>query len=96
MSSSRDDKRKDAEISGSEEVLVILFREAQREALVVVEVEIDIRGKVVGARVMRHADYGLDDAALAAAKSTEFEPALMGTTPVPVRYQLPYRFKVRG
>ena len=72
------------------------FREAQREALVVVEVEIDVRGRVVGARVMRHADFGLDDAALAAAKATEFEPALMGTTPVPVRYQLPYRFKVRG
>lgn len=72
------------------------FRQAQREALVVIEVEIDAKGKVVSARVLRHADFGLDDAALAAAKSTEFEPALMGTTPVPVRYQLPYRFKVRG
>ena len=72
------------------------FRQAQREALVVIEVEIDVRGKVVGARVLRKADYGLDEAALAAAKATVFEPALMGTTPVPVRYQLPYRFKVRG
>ena len=72
------------------------FRQAQREALVVIEVEIDVRGKVVGARVLRRADFGLDDAALAAARATEFEPALMGTTPVPVRYQLPYRFKVRG
>lgn len=72
------------------------FRRAQREALVVIEVEIDVRGKVVGARVLRKADFGLDEAALAAAKATEFEPALMGTTPVPVRYQLPYRFKVRG
>src|SRR5689334_7154897 len=72
------------------------FRQAQREALVVIEVEIDAKGKVVSARVLRHADFGLDDAALTAAKSTEFEPALMGTTPVPVRYQLPYRFKVRG
>lgn len=72
------------------------FRQAQREALVVIEVEIDVEGRVVGARVLRHADYGLDDAALAAAKATAFEPALVGTTPVPVRYQLPYRFKVRG
>lgn len=72
------------------------FRQAQREALVVIEVEIDVRGRVVGARVLRHAEFGLDDAALAAAKATVFEPALMGTTPVPVRYQLPYRFKVRG
>ncbi len=72
------------------------FRDAQREALVVIEVEIDARGRVVSARVIRHADYGLDDAALTAARHTEFEPALMGTQPVPVRYQIPYRFKVRG
>jgi periplasmic protein TonB len=72
------------------------FRRAQREALVVIEVEIDVHGKVTGARVLRHAEYGLDDAALAAAKQTEFEPALMGTTPVAVRYQIPYRFQVRG
>jgi periplasmic protein TonB len=72
------------------------FRQAQREALVVVEVEIDVRGHVTNARVMRHADFGLDDAALAAAKQTEFEPALMGAQPVAVRYQIPYRFKVRG
>ena len=72
------------------------FRQAQREALVVVELEIDARGKVVSARVLRHAEYGLDDAALAAARQTEFEPALMGTTPVAVRYQIPYRFRVRG
>ncbi|HEU0036031.1 MAG TPA: TonB family protein [Kofleriaceae bacterium] len=72
------------------------FRDAQREALVVVEVEIDARGHVVSARVIRHADFGLDDAALAAAKQTDFEPALMGTQPVAVRYQIPYRFKVRG
>ena len=72
------------------------FRDAQREAVVVIEVEIDITGKVVGARVLKHADYGLDDAALAAAKQTTFEPARMQNQPVPVRYQIPYRFKVRG
>ncbi len=72
------------------------FRDAQREALVVVEVEIDASGRVVSARVIKHADYGLDDSALAAAKQTTFEPALMGTQPVAVRFQIPYRFKVRG
>jgi len=35
-------------------------------------------------------------AALAAAKQTDFEPALVGNQPVPVRYQIPYRFRVRG
>lgn len=72
------------------------FRRAQREALVVIEVVIDVRGKVVDARVLRHAEFGLDAAALAAAKATEFEPALIGAQPVSVRYQIPYRFKVRG
>jgi len=72
------------------------FRDAQREALVVVEVELDEQGHVTGARVVRHAEFGLDDAALAAAKQTEFEPALVGTQAVPVRYQIPYRFRVRG
>jgi protein TonB len=72
------------------------FRQADREALVVVEVEIDAQGHVTGARVMRHGEFGLDDAALAAAKQTDFEPALVGTQPVPVRFQIPYRFRVRG
>ena len=62
----------------------------------VIEVEIDASGHVAGARVLKHAEFGLDDAALAAAKQTVFEPALMGTQPVPVRFQIPYRFKVRG
>jgi protein TonB len=72
------------------------FRQANREAQVVVEVEIDAHGHVTGARVIRHAEFGLDEAALAAAKQTEFEPALVGTQPVPVRFQIPYRFRVRG
>lgn len=70
------------------------FRQAEREALVVVEVELDAAGHVTNAKVIRHAEFGLDDAALAAAKQTEFEPALVGTQPVPVRYQIPYRFQV--
>jgi len=72
------------------------FRQANREAQVVVEVEIDAQGHVTGARVIRHGEFGLDEAALTAAKQTEFEPALVGTQPVPVRFQIPYRFRVRG
>jgi TonB family protein len=71
------------------------FRDANREAVVVVEVELDAAGHVTNAKVVRHAEFGLDDAALAAARATEFEPALVGTQPVPVRYQIPYRFRVR-
>jgi protein TonB len=72
------------------------FRQANREAQVVIEVELDAQGHVTGARVIRHGEFGLDEAALAAAKQTEFEPALVGTQPVPVRFQIPYRFRVRG
>jgi hypothetical protein len=31
-----------------------------------------------------------------AAELTEFEPALVGTDPVAVRYRIPYRIRVRG
>ncbi len=72
------------------------FRGAAREALVVVEVELDPRGRVVQARVLRGAGFGLDEAALDAARRTDFEPALVGSAPVAVRYQIPFRFRVRG
>lgn len=72
------------------------FRETAREVVVVVEVEIDAKGRVVEARIVRRAGFGLDEAVLSAARSTEFEPALVGAEPVAVRYQIPYRIRVRG
>jgi protein TonB len=70
------------------------FRQAQREALVVVEVELDAQGRVMAAKAVKKAGFGLDEAAVTAARATEFEPAFVGDQPVPVRYQIPYRFKV--
>jgi periplasmic protein TonB len=72
------------------------FRSSAREIVVVVEVEIDTDGRVIAARIVRNVGFGLDEAALTAAKNTEWEPALVGTQPVPVRYQIPYRIRVRG
>jgi protein TonB len=72
------------------------FRDAPHEALVVIEVELDEHGHVTAAKVIRAAGSGLDEAALAAAHQTDFEPALVGTQAVAVRYQIPYRFRVRG
>lgn len=72
------------------------FSEARREAVVVVEVAIDARGVVVEARAVRKAGFGLDEAAVAAARRTRFVPALVGDRPVAVKMQIPYRFKVTG
>jgi TonB family protein len=72
------------------------FRSASREAVVVVEVAISASGRVIDARVIKKAGFGLDESALAAARKTVFEPALVGDRPVAVKMQIPYRFKVRG
>ena len=72
------------------------FRSQSREAVVVVEVAISASGRVVDARVIKKAGFGLDEAAIAAARRTAFEPALQGDRPVAVKMQIPYRFKVRG
>ena len=72
------------------------FRSQKREAVVVVEVAISAGGRVVDARVVKKAGFGLDEAAIAAARRTTFEPAMQGDRPVAVKMQIPYRFKVRG
>ncbi|HEU5058867.1 MAG TPA: TonB family protein [Kofleriaceae bacterium] len=72
------------------------FRSQNREAVVVVEVAISAAGRVVEARVIKKAGFGLDEAAIAAARRTTFEPAMQGDRPVAVKMQIPYRFKVRG
>ena len=72
------------------------FRSANREAVVVVEVAISATGRVVDARVIKKAGFGLDEAAIDAARRTTFEPAMQGDRPVAVKMQIPYRFKVRG
>lgn len=72
------------------------FRDARREAVVVVEVAIGANGVVLEARVVKKAGFGLDEAATTAARRTRFEPALVGDRPVAVKMQIPYRFKVRG
>ena len=76
--------------------LPVALRNAQRELHVTVEVEIDEVGHVVHAHVLGHAEPGLDAAVIAAVEHTEFEPALVGTQPVAVRYHIPFTFRVHG
>ena len=72
------------------------YRSRSRDLVVVVELDIDVRGRVEDVRVIRGAGSDLDRAVMRAAESTEFEPALVGADPVPVRYRIPYRIRVRG
>jgi protein TonB len=68
-------------------------RQAEIEGVVRVEVTIDETGQVVNARVVSGLGYGLDDAALVAARASTFEPAtrckkpVIGTTILPFRFQ---------
>jgi periplasmic protein TonB len=68
-------------------------RQAEIEGVVRVEVTIDENGKVISARVVTGLGYGLDEAALAAAKASVFEPAsrcgkaIVGTVILPFRFE---------
>jgi protein TonB len=68
-------------------------RQAEIEGVVRVEVTVDETGQVVNARVVSGLGYGLDDAALVAARASTFEPAtrckkpVIGTTILPFRFQ---------
>jgi len=68
-------------------------RQAEIEGVVRVEVQVDETGHVISARVVSGLGYGLDDAALTAAKASTFEPAsrcgkaVIGTIVLPFRFQ---------
>jgi protein TonB len=68
-------------------------RQAEIEGVVRVEVQVDENGHVISARVVSGLGYGLDEAALAAARTSTFEPAsrcgkaVIGTIVLPFRFQ---------
>jgi protein TonB len=68
-------------------------RQAEIEGVVRVEVTVDESGHVLSARVLSGLGYGLDEAAVAAARATLFEPAtrcgkaVIGTTVLPFRFE---------
>lgn len=68
-------------------------RQAEIEGVVRVEVTVDESGHVLSARVLSGLGYGLDEAAIAAAKATIFEPAtrcgkaVVGTAVLPFRFE---------
>jgi protein TonB len=66
------------------------------EGVVVLQVDIDAAGTVVNVAVIHGLGYGCDEAAAAAMKQDIFMPARAGSTPVPVRIRIPYRFRIDG
>jgi TonB family protein len=62
------------------------------EGTVSLEVEVDERGGVTGARVLAAAGHGFDESALAAVKEFKFTPATRASKPVSSVVQIAYEF----
>ena len=66
---------------------------AEAEATVDVQLEIDERGEVSRAEVVRWAGFGLDEAALSTVRQLHFSPARRHGQAVPMRVLLRYNFR---
>jgi protein TonB len=69
-------------------------RLARVEGRVVMELAVNDQGDVIDARVLHGLGYGLDDAALAAARRLRFSPALRGNRPVSTSFVIAMRFSL--
>jgi len=82
-------------ISGAPPAYTRQAEAAGVEADVPLEIVVDTRGAVVGARVLTAVGYGLDDAALLGIRAYRFAPALRGGRAVAVRMRWLMRFQLR-
>jgi TonB family protein len=64
------------------------------EGVVMLQVDVDSSGNVMGVTVVQGLGFGCDEAAANAMKQSTFTPAYDATGPVPVRIKIPYRFKI--
>lgn len=69
-------------------------RAAGIEGKVRVEVTVDERGRVISVRVLQGLGFGLDEAALDAAKRATFEPATQCGKPVAATFNIGMRFSI--
>lgn len=67
-----------------------------RSGTVVLELDVDVEGRVAEAKVIAPAGYGFDEAALAAVKQFRFEPGRADGQPVPVRVTYKYAFVLKA
>ena len=70
------------------------MRRDGREGVVVLEVEVDESGRAAAVTVAESAGPEFDAAAVAAVRSSLFEPARIGDTPVRVRIRIPVTFRL--
>lgn len=70
-------------------------RVSGREAHLVVEVVVDIRGRVLEASIVQSGGPHFDQAALDAVKQSLFVPGYIDGQAVVVRFQIPFRFQLR-
>lgn len=67
--------------------------QAEAEATVDASVEVNERGEVLRAEIVRWAGFGLDESVLATVSALRFRPATRDGAPVPVRVLLRYNFR---
>ncbi|MBN1142600.1 MAG: energy transducer TonB [Deltaproteobacteria bacterium] len=70
-------------------------RRLQKEGQVVIQLRLDRNGALCGAKVVKGAGFGFDEAALAAIRKARFLPAVRDGRPVPCLALLPIRFTIR-
>ncbi len=70
-------------------------RQAEIEIDFPVEIVVDTDGRVISARPLRHAGYGLDEAAIRAIRDYRFSPAMRGGRPVRVSMRWTVQFRLR-
>jgi periplasmic protein TonB len=74
------------------------YTEAARAALVEgkvrVQLTVDETGRVVSVKLLQGLGYGLDEAALAAARQAEFEPAMRCGKPASATFNISMRFSL--
>ncbi|NOY07452.1 MAG: TonB family protein [Spirochaetes bacterium] len=64
------------------------------EGTVILEADIDGKGKIVNVRIVKKAGFGFDEAAVDMIKMSEFTPAYSNGKPVPVRMRFTILFKL--
>lgn len=69
-------------------------RRARVQGVVILEVEVDARGRVTSTRVLKGLPMGLDEAAVKAVSDWRFQPGTRRGEPVPVVMTLTIRFRL--
>ena len=69
-----------------------IARKAGVEGMVILKIQVDEKGNVVNAKLLRSLGAGCDEAAIAAAMQCKFKPAMQRDKPVKVWISYPVRF----